>query len=511
VIGRARPVTTARLLICLLFALRGPSARSAAPTLEFFQPPGVAVGSTNTVRVTGKFDPWPPKVWTDATGVSFLAHTNQGEFEVVVKPDAPPGARLVRLFNQEGASEPRPFVIGAGPEILELEPNDHFAHAQRIEKLPVTVNGRLDKAGDVDSFSIELKGGQTLEASVDSIVLMSRLDAVLRVVTTNGLQLAWNHDFATLDPRVTWRATNAQTVVAQVFGFPYPATSDVKLTGGNGAFYRLHLGLAGPPETSMNGVDMTASPPPLVELPFATEDCIRTPGELHRVKLHVTEPGWIAAEVRAEAIGSPLDAWLRLDDGQGKQISRNDDYNGSRDPYLEWQAATNTDYTIVVGSLTHQAGDDQRFALSIHRVKPDFTAVATASSLTLRPGTTNELNVTLTRLRGFTNAVQLSVKQLPPGVLCDPATVTAKGADAKLLFVAQTNAAPYQGPFQITAHDADSGQDRLVPFLLTGGTVDNGVPGGYRVLLADRTDSLWATVLAVESPKSAANVAKPAK
>lgn len=68
-----------------------------------------------------------------------------------------------------------------------------------------------------------------MEARVESHLLMSKSDVVLRLVTTNGLQLAWNHDGVTLDPRIVWQATNDQTVVIQLYGFAFPANSEIRL------------------------------------------------------------------------------------------------------------------------------------------------------------------------------------------------------------------------------------------------------------------------------------------
>src|SRR5205814_553015 len=79
---------------------------------------------------------------------------------------------------------------------------------------------------------------------VDSYTLLAKLDPVLRLVTTNGFQLAWNHDFASLDPRLIWQAPYDLTAVLQLFGFAYPADSDIRLSGGPGAVYRLHLALS---------------------------------------------------------------------------------------------------------------------------------------------------------------------------------------------------------------------------------------------------------------------------
>jgi hypothetical protein len=47
----------------------------------------------------------------------------------------------------------------------------------------------------------------------------------------------------------------------------------------------------------------------------------------------------------------------------------------------------------------------------------------------------------------------------------------------------------------------------VIPFKLTGTTTDNGVPGGYRVLLADETDHAWLTVVPKEPPKAKAEEA----
>ncbi len=468
------------------------TAGAAPPAPEFFHPAGIAAGATNTVKVTGKFDPWPPRVWVDAPGLIFQAQTNAGEWRVSAAADAAPGVRLVRFHNAEGVSEPRPFVVGAGPELAEREPNDTLEQAQAIERLPVTINGRLDKAGDVDAFAVDLRAGQTLEAAVDSIVLMSKLDAILRLVTTNGLPLAWNQDYATQDPRLTWAATNDQRVVVQVFGFPYPANSDVRFTGGEGAIYRLQLRLLPPTVRPTNTVDTTAAPPPLVAPPFHSAGSIRAPGQRHRVRVRLAEAGWLAAGVRAESVGSPLDAWLELEDAKGKQISRNDDHDGSRDPYLDWRAEAEREYTLVVGSVTRQAGEDQRFEFDLRRVSPDFRAHATADAVTAKPGTTNEFKVKFARLRGFTNEVRLVARDLPPGVECAAATAPAKDGEVTLSLVALTNAAPFQGPWRLVSQSG--GAERAVPYLLTGSTQNNGVPGGYRVLLADHLDVLWLTV-----------------
>jgi hypothetical protein len=225
-------------------------SRAAVPVLEHLFPVAQQVGTTGIVAVVGKYEPWsalslsngPPKVWVDAPGLVFESTTNSGRFSVRVAADAAPRAFLVRLYNDEGCSGARYFITTRQPQVAEVEPNDDFTKPQPITVLPASINGRLEKSGDVDSFGVRLEAGQTLLASVEAYVLATPLDAVLRVVDARGTQVAWNHDDGrTLDPFVAFTAKAAGEYVVQVFGFSYPADSEVRFTGNAKCVYRLHL------------------------------------------------------------------------------------------------------------------------------------------------------------------------------------------------------------------------------------------------------------------------------
>jgi hypothetical protein len=230
------------LVLASLLGLTAAGLRAAAPTLDHLFPVAVPVGSTGVVQVIGKFEPWPPQMWVDAPGITFRPSTNSGRFTVEVLPTAGVGPHFVRLHNEEGASGPRFLVVTRAPQRDEQEPNDDFRAPQRMENCPVSINGRLEKGSDVDSYAVWLEAGQTAVAEVDAYVLASPLDAVLRVVDDQGRQLALNHDDGrTLDPFLAFTPPTAGLYVIQVFGFPYPATSDVRFAGNASCVYRLHL------------------------------------------------------------------------------------------------------------------------------------------------------------------------------------------------------------------------------------------------------------------------------
>ncbi len=504
-----RPGTAGWFPLPLLAAL-ALSGHAAAPVLEHFHPVGLPRGTTNAlVRLTGKADPWPPRIWTSAPGLSFLAETNSGRFRVDVATNAPTGAHLVRLFHDEGASEPRVFVVGGGPEVLEVEPNDRFTAAQSVTDLPVTVTGRLDRNGDVDSFALRLRAGQWLDAPLDAFVLMSKLDPVLRLVTPQGVPLAWNHDFATLDPRLRWRADADQNVVLQVFGFRYPGESAIQLAGGDHAVYRLHLAVSDAPPADRDYVGTVAEIEPNnapdqaqpTALPWNLAGTLATDGDVDRFQFVVPSnapPSTLDLEVHAAALGSPLDAWVRVTDAAGKELAHNDDFEGSRDPHLLWKPPGPGTYQLAVGSLVQRGSPAHRYRLVARPVPPGFEARLDASQLVVKAGATNELKFKVARLHGHDREIEVGPRDLPASVHAASVRLKPNQSDVTLAFVAATNAAAFSGPIRIGMTSTNAGDDtvaeRFAEFFLTSRGENNGVPQGWASLLADRTDRLWVTV-----------------
>jgi hypothetical protein len=477
------------LLVVLTFT--PPSVQAAAPALDGFFPAGVNRGTT-TVTALGANEGWPPKVWVNKPGVIFNAQTNKGKFLVAVEENAAAGPYLVRFYNDEGASEPRCLVVDSGFTIADAEPNNHFRKPQALKQLPVTINGRLEKSGDVDSFSLDMKAGQWLEASVQSHVLMSKVDAALRLMTTNGVQLAWNHDFISIDPRLVWLAHSNQTVVLQIFGFAYPFASEIRLAGGDSAIYRLQVNASDtkpePCPIHNEETDRSGLTNGVVPLPFTTHGKIAAPGREERFRFKAAKGEFVALQVEAAAFGSPLDAWLRVEDAAGNELARNDDASGSHDPRLEWKAASNGVFTAAVGSVTHHGGEDFCYRLSIHRAPPAIDVVLSSSSLVLKGATTNSVKLEVKRLRGHTNEVSVSVRGLPPCVNSVATNLPSKDGTFSLPLVVDDDVCQYHGPVHVFLKDHFSGEEMMIPFKLTtrGETA-------YGRLLVEESEEFWLT------------------
>jgi hypothetical protein len=140
------------------------------------------------------------------------------------------------------ASNRIPFAIDTLPEIVEKEPNDTAKNAQRI-KLPVTVNGRIDRPGDWDVYSIQGRAGQEIVAEVLARRLGSPLDSVLKLTDAGDRQLAFNDDFDDKGAGLlTHQADSLIRATLPTTGTYYVSIGDAQRKGGAEYAYRLRIG-----------------------------------------------------------------------------------------------------------------------------------------------------------------------------------------------------------------------------------------------------------------------------
>lgn len=241
VVCRKRFSTTSIIRTCIAFVVLWAAPHNieaAPPVLEHLLPAGGQRGTKVIVTCTGTVT-WPPKVW--APGLEVVPSSESGKLEVTIPGDLPTDRVWIRLYNAEGASALKPFLIGSLPEIAEVEPNDRPRTAQAVASLPVTINGTL-KDAEVDCYAVQLTAGQILVAAVDANTrLGSPIDSIVQVVSPQGVVLAENHDDLLLDPRLTFKPPADGTYVVRLFAFPAAPDASISFKGGAGHFYRLTL------------------------------------------------------------------------------------------------------------------------------------------------------------------------------------------------------------------------------------------------------------------------------
>ncbi|HEV7402828.1 MAG TPA: PPC domain-containing protein [Chthoniobacteraceae bacterium] len=495
-------------------------AGAAEPALKQLYPLGGQQGTTVSVTATGAFDPWPPQFWADTPGLVFRAAKEMGKLTVEIAQDAAPGPHLVRLFNAQGASAPRLFFVSAEPEILEVEPNDDFKSPQKIEALPVTISGRLEKPGDVDSFAVTLKQGTPLTASVEAFVLGSPFDGMLRVVDPNGTQFAFNHDGRTLDPLLSWTAPRDGTYVVQLMGFAYPPGSNVNFVGNENCVYRLHLTAeavppvffppAGVPEKVESEPNDTAPEAGALSVPGAIAGAIQHDGDEDCFAFTAVKGTSYEVSLLAARAGSPLNGLLRIESPDGKTLAKEDGQGSGRDPKaIVWKAPADGRIIVVVGDLTHRGSKNHLYRLTVQEPVPSVSATAAIHSLVVPTDKGGELKVTVKRTNGFQAALQLAAKDLPAGVTAPEQDVPEKDGDVTLKFTVGEGAAPVSQPLHLVLREKEGGAEHPVRYLLPASGDKGDAAAGPSDLIIDSTETFWLTIPEKSAPAAPAKPEPP--
>ena len=173
-----------------------------------------------------------------------------------------------------------------------------------------------------------------------------------------------------------------------------------------------------------------------VTLPVIVNGHIGKPGERDVFKFEGHAGQQIVAEVFARRLDSPLDSFLRLTDADGKQLAFNDDFEdkGSglnthhADSYLTATLPADGTYFVHLNDTQGQGGPEFAYRLRISEPQPDFALRAVPSSISLRAGMSAPVTVFALRRDGFTNAINLELKDAPTGFSLSGARI-AEGQD----------------------------------------------------------------------------------
>jgi hypothetical protein len=131
--------------------------------------------------------------------VSFTLRGGTLAKPLTVRQALPVGPADVASLNLEGVARigglfPR-LAVGDFPERVRIQAGNKDPKIMDVTP-PVTINGRLTRAGDIDRFQFPVQAGQQFRLSVQADALGSQLDGVLRITDQTGTQLALVDDVA---------------------------------------------------------------------------------------------------------------------------------------------------------------------------------------------------------------------------------------------------------------------------------------------------------------------------
>lgn len=451
------------------------------------------------------------KLWADAPGIELGESDADDVLKVKVAADVVPGTHWLRFYTAEGASALRPFVIGTAGELAEVEPNDALDKAQPLGELPATVNGVLEKGGEVDTYAVTLKAGQSLVAIMAAKqTLGSPMDGILQIVDARGFVLEQNDDHRGFDSRVVFTAAKDGTYFVRAFAFPAAPDTSIRFSGAPSYIYRLTIA-AGPLFDRVTPLAVTAgqvakvrpggwnlpgnlaeievsaattglqplvhdgwestakvlatpfgvtaeiepnslAAPQVIAVPQTVSGIIGEPGDIDGWKFTAAAGQRLAFTLTAVLLGSSLDAVVRIHDATGKVVQEVDDAPlDTADVHTVFAVPQAGEFLVSVTDRFAHGGAGYGYALTIAEEKPEAVLAAAADAFTVKADEVLEIPVTIERRAGFAGKLSVSIAGLPEGVTADAAVSEPTGDSAKAvkLSVKSTRAEAWSGPIRI--------------------------------------------------------------
>jgi hypothetical protein len=336
---------------------------------------------------------------------------------VKIATDAPTGDRFVLLRTSQGITGPLRFLIGDLPEVVEDElPGEPIPVAVAA---PVTVNGRIFPHEDIDIWSVTLKKGQVLSASVDAARIGSQLEAKIEVRDPAGKVIAEALGSPGCDPHLRATATTHGTYQVHI--------TDARADGGPAFVYRLTLTTdAAPRETgepeSLPVVRESDTPDPVrgnfLTIPAVGVGRIATAGEADRWGFSARKGEAFEIELQAHRRGSPLLGVLAVTDAAGKELAKAEPgASPNIDPAIHFTApAAGLYFVTVQDRFRSRGGPEFTYRLRVTRPEPGFDLSFATLGFTAVRGQLANLKVTARRHGSFIGPIVLNVEGLPAGV-----------------------------------------------------------------------------------------------
>jgi len=468
------------------------SFAQTTPRIEYLFPAGARRGTEVEVQLGGEFMPDACRLAIAGDGIALQPSTSANRYRMSVAGNADLGAHDVRLASVQGASAPFPFIVGELPEVV------HVDRGKTLDlKLPVTANGRLEFAGDIDEYGISLAAGTQIVCAVSARAFRSPVDPMIRVLAPDGKPIAVGSPHRSFDALLVFRAPRAGRYTIQVFDF--------QLNGGVGHAYRLTVtdgpwldyvfpcGASRSAETAatLYGWNLPSSSGTTLALRIPPQSTTRyevtLPGGANRLEIPVGESAeslevepnddaeqacplplgstingrlgqaedvdWFAIEAKkgepfalgvdSAELHFPTDIVVAVVNDAGKKLLETDDVKASRDPSLRFTAPLDGRYFVMLQDRSRRGGADFVYRLHLTSLRPDVTARVNSPSLTVHAGKSTNLPVLIERIDGLSDELEVAAVDLPAGVSAAPQSVPTKTpATVEIPFVVSDKTAP---------------------------------------------------------------------
>ncbi len=432
------------------------------------------------------------------------------EAVLAIAPDAALGEYQFRLRTASGVSYVRTFWVGPFPNAAEVEPNNDLGEAQAVD-LNVTVEGFANNE-DVDYYKVAAKKGERLSVEIEGFRLGGyriMFDPYIALRTASGDLVAESDDTGLhrQDGVVSTIAPADGDYIVEVRDSAYVGGSAYRYRTHIGTFPRpmaiypaggtagseLEVTLLGDPKgpakqtvklpavadiTESHGVLLTQdgqSPPSAnrvrvtnlknvleaepndelakatatdLPLPVAFNGILEKEGDTDYFKFTAKKDQKFRLHALGRGVQSPVDTTLAILDAAGKQLSYNDDADGTSDSRIDFTAPADGDFLVRVHDMLKRGGVDYVYRVEATTFDPELTLTMPEQARNdgqllkamVAPQGGRFATVVNINRSNFRGDVAFEVTGLPPGVTFTSHTAPAGVSNFPIVFYAAPDA-----------------------------------------------------------------------
>ena len=411
----------------------------------------------------------------------------QLSLRITLPNDTPTSVGAVRMTTPSGVSPLRLFLVDDLRSVRD-EGNNHQPESPQQVSLPAAVDGQCE-ALLADYYTVSAAAGQALSVDVFAQRIGSKLDPVVRLLTTDGVELAHGDDSpgCGADCRLRYEFAEDGQYVMEI--------RDVRHQGGDQHFYRLRLGdfplatvafpmggrvgsvttfqVAGPAATDVpplhllmpdqlnqyvslklhhsNGqgsgfVTVVAGDQPefteseendsldtatAVTLPGVLNGRFEQPKDMDYYKFDGRKGERWMIRGTTRALGSPADLYIELLRADGNRLTSVDDV-GKQEGLLDFTFPEDGAYALRVEDLHRSGSLSHTYRVDIEPFENWFSLSVDKETHTVPHGGTISVKVTSER-RGYDGPIELTVEGAGDDVQLSGNTIAKDQKDTQLL------------------------------------------------------------------------------
>lgn len=404
--------------------------------------------------------------------------------KIEIPLDTTPGLYPVRLFNEQGLSE---------PILLGVDKLPHRPFSSQTQKLPVALSGKLVGA-QIHKASFQAQPGELVIVEIEAARLGSKLRPVLQVYNERGKLVGFAQQNRTLegDCRCFFKAATGGQYTVEFHDFLFRGASPghfrlkignfqyadlcfpVGLTAGQKSAVRMikngaaseFLQEVTPAQPGWLAIHadhplfsgqapkaIATSLPEFVEtkqssepqkagaVPLGINGRLEANGEIDRFEIDVTPNSKLRFDLLGRRIGSAIDGKITLRNLKGQLLAQNDDRKGEQDALLDFNVPNIKSLIVEVSDISARGSKSHVYRLVIqHQKQPEVAVVLNQNTINIAAKGTTYVPVNVVR-SNYSGPVELILKGLPDAYEVAGSTIK-KGSDVGLLTISTSRPTP---------------------------------------------------------------------